>query len=155
METKESTIGQIQVSHDEMLSKIANAAEGQTLSWQQQKAEMEEHYSQLLAEIHARHKVLINKEKTQKITENNLFVKRPPISQVLKDENCTSNRAPFIWYQFRRSNGNCDFTVNHRISFAEAYFLAKMDVVDAPIRKLNIIHCHQKTVPIHWYQTIL
>ena len=47
-----------------MLSKIANAAEGQTLSWQQQKAEMEEHYSQLLAEIHARHKVLIkNKPK--------------------------------------------------------------------------------------------
>ena len=97
METKESTIGQIQVSHNEMLSKIANAAEGQTLSWQQQKAEMEEHYSQLLAEIHARHKVLINKEETEKITENNLFVKRPPISQVLKDENCTSNRAPFIW----------------------------------------------------------
>ena len=58
LETKESTIGQIQVSHDEMLSKIANAAEGQTLSWQQQKAEMEEHYAQLLAEIHARHKVL-------------------------------------------------------------------------------------------------
>ena len=121
METKESTIGQIQVSHDEMLSKIANAAEGQTLSWQQQKAEMEEHYSQLLAEIHARHKVLINKEETQKITENNLFVKRPPISQVLKDKNCTSNKAPFIWYQFRRSVGNCDFTVHHRIGFAEAY----------------------------------
>ena len=40
-----------------MLSKIANAAEGQTLSWQQQKAEMEEHYAQLLAEIHARHQV--------------------------------------------------------------------------------------------------
>ncbi len=57
LETKESTIGQIQSSHDNMLSKIANAAEGQTLSWQQQKAEMEEHYSQLLAEIHARHKV--------------------------------------------------------------------------------------------------
>ena len=58
METKETTIGQIQVTHDEMLSKIANVAEGQTLSWQQQKAEMEEHYAQLLAEIHARQKVL-------------------------------------------------------------------------------------------------
>ena len=100
-----------------MLSKIANAAEGQTLSWQQQKAEMEEHYSQLLAEIHARHKVLINEEETQKITENNLFAKHPPISQALKDENCTSNKAPFIWYQFRRSVVNCDFTVNHRIGF--------------------------------------
>lgn len=47
----------MQRAHEEQLKKLASIAEGRSQQWVQQKAEMENHYSQLLGEIHGRHKV--------------------------------------------------------------------------------------------------
>ncbi len=55
--SKEATISQMQQSHDEMLRKIAHVTEGQAVSWQQQKTDIEEQYSHLVAELHTRQKV--------------------------------------------------------------------------------------------------
>ncbi len=54
---KDRMISGMQKSHEEHLGKMVGLAEGRTQHWQQQKAEMERHYTQLLAEIHARQKV--------------------------------------------------------------------------------------------------
>ena len=56
---KEQLIGQMQKSHDEQLEKLASVAEERSKLWQQQKAEIEQHYGQLLSEIHTRHQVRV------------------------------------------------------------------------------------------------
>ena len=54
---RDEMISSMQRTHDEQLEKLASIAEGRTQQWQQQKAEMEQHYTQLMAEVQARHKV--------------------------------------------------------------------------------------------------
>ena len=54
---KDELVKQMQKAHEEQLEKMTSIAEGRSQQWVQQKAEMEHHYSQLLGEIHNRHKV--------------------------------------------------------------------------------------------------
>ena len=56
---KQELVEQMQHAHDEQLEKLAGVAEGRSQQWIQQKADMEQHYSQLLSDIHSRHKVFI------------------------------------------------------------------------------------------------
>ena len=60
LKTRDDGYGQLQRLHEEQLNKLSAATHGQTQTWQQQKQQIEEHYSQLLTEIHSRHKVLVN-----------------------------------------------------------------------------------------------
>ena len=57
MRNKEELVEQTQRAQEEQLEKLAGIAEGRSQQWLQQKTEMEQHYSQLLDEIHTRHKV--------------------------------------------------------------------------------------------------
>lgn len=54
---KQELVEQMQQAHDEQLEKLAGVAEGRSQQWLQQKSDMEQHYSQLLGDIHNRHKV--------------------------------------------------------------------------------------------------
>lgn len=44
-------------SHEDQLNKLSTLTKEREISWQKQKQEMEEHYQQLLNEMHARIKV--------------------------------------------------------------------------------------------------
>ena len=57
---KQELVEQMQHAHDEQLEKLAGVAEGRSQQWIQQKADMEQHYSQLLSDIHSRHKVVLS-----------------------------------------------------------------------------------------------
>ena len=55
--SKDTAVSQMQRVHEEQLENLAGVAEDRGTFWQQQKAELEEHYGQLLGEIQARNKV--------------------------------------------------------------------------------------------------
>ena len=57
LESQEEALQRLQRCHAEQLQKLAAAADARAQLWQQQKAEVEQHYSQLLADVNARHKV--------------------------------------------------------------------------------------------------
>ncbi|KAK2146872.1 hypothetical protein LSH36_581g03034 [Paralvinella palmiformis] len=56
LENKNRQLQQMEKTHEEQLAKLSSIADGRTQEWQQQKAEMEKHYMQLLSEIHTRQK---------------------------------------------------------------------------------------------------
>lgn len=57
MATKDHMLEQMQKAHDEHIEKLASTSEDRLAAWQQQKTELEQHYSQMMDEIHSRHKV--------------------------------------------------------------------------------------------------
>ena len=57
LESQEDALQRLQRCHAEQLQKLAAAADARAQLWQQQKAEVEQHYSQLLADVNTRHKV--------------------------------------------------------------------------------------------------
>ena len=59
LENKNRQLQQMEKTHEEQLAKLSSIADGRTQEWQQQKAEMEKHYMQLLSEIHTRQKVTV------------------------------------------------------------------------------------------------
>ncbi|XP_070542624.1 coiled-coil domain-containing protein 171-like isoform X2 [Ptychodera flava] len=54
--SKDDTMKQLQISHDENVEKLANASKEREDVWKKEKDELEGHYSQLLAEVHTRSK---------------------------------------------------------------------------------------------------
>ncbi|KAK2161846.1 hypothetical protein NP493_1558g00046 [Ridgeia piscesae] len=56
LESQEDALQRLQRCHAEQLQKLAAAADARAQLWQQQKAEVEQHYSQLLADVNTRHK---------------------------------------------------------------------------------------------------
>lgn len=57
LKTRDQSYGQLQRLHEDQLNKLSVATQGQSQSWHQQKQQLEQHYSELLAEIHDRQKV--------------------------------------------------------------------------------------------------
>lgn len=55
--SKDEAIKQLQQVHEDQMTKLEKVSEDKGEFWQQQKAELEEHYGQLLAELHNRQKV--------------------------------------------------------------------------------------------------
>ena len=56
MESQEDALQRLQTCHADQLQKLSSAADLRAQQWQQQKLEVEQHYSQLLADVNARHK---------------------------------------------------------------------------------------------------
>lgn len=56
LENKEQIISDLLRSYEDQLSKLTTLTDGRNEQWSQQRARLEEHYSQLLSELHARHK---------------------------------------------------------------------------------------------------
>ena len=56
---KEEIIASMQKVHQEQLQKLASIAEERSQQWQQQKTEMEAHYTQLMKEVQSRQKVTV------------------------------------------------------------------------------------------------
>ena len=56
---KEQTITELQTAHEDQLQKLSTITDGRSQQWSQQRADLEAHYTQLLTELHARHKVRV------------------------------------------------------------------------------------------------
>ncbi|XP_074650788.1 coiled-coil domain-containing protein 171-like [Tubulanus polymorphus] len=56
VETKESLLDQMQLSHESQINKLESLSKERENCWQKQKTELEDHYTQLLTDIHTRQK---------------------------------------------------------------------------------------------------
>ena len=60
VENRETLVMELQKVHEQQLQKLSTLTEDRSQQWQQEKKELEEHYSKLLAQVHDRQKVGLN-----------------------------------------------------------------------------------------------